>query len=110
MPLRIGCGGAAPPPQPATATSAAALAPAISSRRVSPSTGLTLPGSAAAEEAHERLGDADRLLAAVDLERERGRHLDAAGDVVDGGDRRAHADSAADRERGREAHLVEAVV
>src|SRR4051812_43792469 len=39
-------------------------------------------------QARERLGHADRLLAALDLERSRGGDLDAAGDLGDGGQRR----------------------
>src|SRR3954451_8289548 len=50
--------------------------------------------------ARERLAHADRLLAALDLERAGGGDLDAAGDLVDGGQRRAHPDLRADRQRG----------
>ena len=61
-------------------------------------------------EPHERLRDADGLLAALVLEVEAERQLRAALDRLDAHDLRVHPDLAADRQRSREAHLVEPVV
>src|SRR5215218_3872998 len=61
-------------------------------------------------DARERLGDADRLVAALALERDLDGHLRAARDVLERLELRVHADTAADGQRRREADLVEPVV
>src|SRR5213592_3947771 len=56
------------------------------------------------------LGNAGRLLDALDLEGLRDGELQAARDLVDLRQRRTHADARADRDGRREADLVVAVV
>src|SRR6059058_306511 len=66
-------------------------------------------GSAAVD-AVDRLGDADRLVAALALDGHREHVLQAAGDLGDLGERGAGPHLRPDRHRGGEADLVEAVV
>ena len=61
-------------------------------------------------DARELLGHADRLQRALALERELHRDLRAAEHVLDADERGAHPHAVADRQRRREADLVQAVV
>src|SRR5687767_7900375 len=72
--------------------------------------GRTGAATSAGVDTAQRLRDRDRLLPALDLERVEHRDLRAAGDVVDVLDREPHPHLLADRQRRREAQLVQPVV
>src|SRR3954468_21504598 len=58
----------------------------------------------------DRLGDADRLVAALALDRRAERRLQSAGDLLDTRERRGEPHLRPDRHGRGEAHLVQAVV
>src|SRR6476659_9681199 len=84
--------------------------PRVAARAARTRRGAESAASAARVEAHQLLGDADRLLAALALEGLRDLHLDPARDVVDALEGRAHAHARVDRQGRREADAVVAVV
>src|SRR5215211_3425608 len=100
-----------PTPAPARSRAKAAAAAACAG---GPSwepvkTATRIPPSAAVV-AVDRLGDADRLVAALALDDGGQRQLQAAGDLLDVLQARGQAHPRADRHRRREAPLVQAVV